>query len=139
MKIGYIREGHARETGFGIDIDIRRELLFLEGIFEVYIDSEKSRDEYRKMVPILSDSDELYIWSIEELGDDQEEILEQWRIITSDIGASITVISCPAIKSKRDVTLEEKMVSDMALRILSYNVETSNKKLEELEKIYDEE
>lgn len=139
MKIGYIREGYARETGFGIDIDARRELLFLEGIFEVYIDFENSRDEYRKMMSILSDSDELYIWSIEELGDKQEEILEQWRTITSDIGANITVINCPAIKSKRDVPLDEKMVSDMTLRILSYNVETSNKKLGELEKFHDEE
>jgi hypothetical protein len=134
MKIGYVRE-----VRFGIDTDIKRELLFHEGIFEIYADSENSRDEYRKMMSILSDSDELYIWSIEELGNEQEEILEQWRTITSDIGANITVISCPVIKSKRDVTLEEKMVSDMALRILSYNVETSNKKLEELEKIYDEE
>nr|DAH82456.1 MAG TPA: DNA invertase [Caudoviricetes sp.] len=134
MKIGYVRE-----IGFGIDIDIRRELLFLEGIFEVYIDSEKSRDEYRKMMSILSGSDELYIWSIEELGDEQEEILEQWRSITSDIGANITVISCPAIKSKRNVTLEEKMVSDMALKILSYNAETSIKELKKLEIFYDEE
>lgn len=91
------------------------------------------------MVPILSDSDELYIWSIEELGDEQEEILEQWRTITNDIGANITVISCPAIKSKRDVTLEEKMVSDMALKILSYNAETSIKELKKLEIFYDEE
>lgn len=96
MKIGYVRE-----IGFGIDIDIRRELLFLEGIFEVYIDSEKSRDEYRKMMSILSGSDELYIWSIEELGDEQEEILEQWRSITSDIGANITVISCPRYKKQK--------------------------------------
>lgn len=134
MKIGYVRE-----VRFGIDIDIKRELLFYKGIFEIYTDSENSRDEYRKMMSILSDSDELYIWSIEELGDEQEEILEQWRTITSDIGANITVINCPAIKSKRDVSLDEKMVSDMVLRILSYNVETSNKKLEELEKFYDEE
>ena len=98
MKIGYVRE-----VIFGIDIDIKRELLFYEGIFTIYADSENSRDEYRKMMSILSDSDELYIWSIEELGDEQEEILEQWRTITSDIGANITVISCPAIKSKRDV------------------------------------
>lgn len=133
MKIGYVRE-----IGFGIDIDVRRELLLLEGISEIYADSENSRDEYCKMVSILCDSDELYIWSIEELGDEQEEILEQWRTITSDIGANITVINCPAIKSKRDVPLDEKMVSDMTLRILSYNVETSNKKLEKLERFYDE-
>lgn len=104
-----------------------------------YTDSENSRDEYRKMMSILSDSDELYIWSIEELGDEQEEILEQWRSITSGIGTNVTVISCPAIKSKRDVTLEEKMVSDMALKILSYNAETSIKELKKLEIFYDEE
>ena len=113
--------------------------MFHEGIFEIYADSENSRDEYRKMMSILSDSDELYIWSIEELGNEQEEILEQWRTITNDIGANVTVISCPAIKSKRDVTLEEKMVSDMALKILSYNAETSIKELKKLEIFYDEE
>lgn len=134
MKIGYIRK-----VRFGIDIDIKRELLFCKGISEIYTDSENSRDEYRKMMSILSDSDELYIWSVEELGDEQEEILEQWRSITSGIGANITAISCPAIKSKRDVTLEEKMVSDMALKILSYNAETSIKELKKLEIFYDEE
>lgn len=134
MKIGYVRE-----IGFGIDIDIRRELLHIEGIFKIYADSENSREEYRKMLSILSNSDELFIWSIEELGDEQEEILEQWRSITSEIGANISVINCPVIKSKRDVPLEEKMVSDMALKILSYSAETSNKKLKELEKTYDEE
>lgn len=134
MKIGYIRK-----VRFGIDIDIKRELLFCKGISEIYTDSENSRDEYRKMMSILSDSDELYIWSIEEIGDEQEEILEQWRSITSGIGTNVTVISCPAIKSKRDVTLEEKMVSDMALKILSYNAETSIKELKKLEIFYDEE
>ena len=67
MKIGYIRK-----VRFGIEIDIKRELLFCKGISEIYTDSENSRDEYRKMMSILSDSDELYIWSIEELGDEQE-------------------------------------------------------------------
>lgn len=134
MKIGYIRK-----VRFGIDIDIKRELLFCKGISEIYTDSENCRDEYRKMMSILSDSDELYIWSVEELGDEQEEILEQWRSITSDIGTNVTVISCPAIKSKRNVTLEEKMVSDMALKILSYNAETSIKELKKLEIFYDEE
>ena len=56
MKIGYIRK-----VRFGIDIDIKRELLFCKGISEIYTDSENSRDEYRKMMSILSDSDELYI------------------------------------------------------------------------------
>lgn len=56
MKIGYVRE-----VRFGIDIDIKRELLFYKGIFEIYTDSENSRDEYHKMMSILSDSDELYI------------------------------------------------------------------------------
>ena len=134
MKIGYVRE-----IGFGVDIDIRREILHIEGIFKIYADSANSRKEYRKMLSILSNSDEIFIWSIEELGDEQEEILEQWRSITSEIGANISVINCPVIKSKRDVPLEEKMVSDMALKILSYSAETSNKKLKELEKIYDEE
>ena len=67
MKIGYVRE-----VRFGIDIDIKREFLFYKGISEIYADSKNSRDEYRKMMSILSDSDELYIWSIEELGDEQE-------------------------------------------------------------------
>ena len=66
MKIGYVRE-----IGFGVDIDIRREILHIEGIFKIYADSENSREEYLKMLSILSNSDEIFIWSIEELGDEQ--------------------------------------------------------------------
>lgn len=127
MKIGYVR---GLKYGM-VDFSTCFKILKNESLDKIYTD-ENGRDEYRKLLMELTESDTLYIWSVEELGQERDEIREQWEIISKEIGAEIRVINCPVLQSGKDVSLTERMVSDVALNVLSYQVEMINKKLKDL-------
>ena len=94
-----------------------RQLLSLKqiGVLEknIYLDKQSGRDfnrpQYRKMVRKLRKDDLLYIKSIDRLGRNYEEILEQWRVLTKEKGVDIVVLDMPLLdtRSKTFVTLIE--------------------------------
>ena len=92
MKIGYVR---GLKYGM-VDFSTRFKILKNESLDKIYTD-ENGRDEYRKLLMELTESDTLYIWSVEELGQERDEIREQWEIISKEIGAEIRVINCPVL------------------------------------------
>ena len=80
-----------------------RQLLSLKriGVLEknIYLDKQSGRDfnrpQYRKMIRKLKKDDLLYIKSIDRLGRNYEEILEQWRVLTKEKGVDIVVLDMP--------------------------------------------
>lgn len=83
------------------------------------------RPAYQQMLARLQKGDLVIIKSIDRLGRNYNEILEQWRIITKVIGADIEVIDMPLLNtaSGRD-GLTGVFLSDMVLQILAYFAET---------------
>lgn len=95
----------------------------------IYLDKmsgqDFSRPQYLKVLKKLKKGDVLVIKSIDRLGRDYVEILEQWRIITKNIGADIHVIDMPLLNtnsSHEDLT--GMFISDLVLQILAYVAET---------------
>lgn len=127
MRIGYLKK-----FGCGTDFKLRFKVLANERLDKIYVESSEDRTEYRKMIKELSLFDTLYIWSVDELGAERDEILEQWNIITNDIQARVNVFSCPILNSDDDITLERKFTSDVVLGILAYQAEIISNKLKEL-------
>ena len=62
----------------------------------------------------------LYILSIDRLGRNYEEIQNQWRVITKEIGADICVIDMPLLDTRRGKDLMGTFIADLVLQILSF-------------------
>ena len=83
------------------------------------------RPIYMEMVNKLKPGDILVIKSIDRLGRDYDEIIEQWRLITKNICADIVVLDMPLLDTRnRGQNLTASLVTDLVLQILSYVAQT---------------
>ena len=67
--------------------------------------------------------DRLYIKSIDRLGRNYEEILQQWRILTKEKGIDIVVLDMPLLDTRRGKDLMGTFLSDIVLQVLSFVAE----------------
>lgn len=90
----------------------------------IYIDKQSGKDfnrpKYKKLIRRLQEGDVLYILSIDRLGRNYEEILNQWRLITKDMKVDVVVIDMPLLDTRRDKNLLGTFISDMVLQLLSF-------------------
>ena len=76
------------------------------------------------MVRKLKKDDTLVVKSIERLGRNYEEILEQWRIITKEKQAAIVVLDMPLLDTRQNRDLTGTLIADIVLQLLSYVAQT---------------
>lgn len=79
-----------------------------------------NRPQYKKLVRKLKAGDLLYILSIDRLGRNYEEIQNQWRILTKEIGIDICVLDMPLLDTMNGKDLMGTFIADLVLRILSF-------------------
>lgn len=93
----------------------------------IYVDKQSGKDfnrpMYKKLVQKLKRDDLLYIKSIDRLGRNYEEILEQWKFITKDKKADIVVLDMPLLDTRRGKDLLGTFLADIVLALLSYVAE----------------
>jgi len=93
----------------------------------IFVDKQSGKDferpQYRKMVRKIKKDDLLYIKSIDRLGRNYTEILEQWRILTKDKGIDIVVLDMPLLDTRRGKDLMGTFLSDVVLQVLSFVAE----------------
>lgn len=91
---------------------------------DVYVDKESGKDfnrtYYKRLIRKLKAGDVLFIKSIDRLGRNYEDIIEQWKIITKDKKADIVVIDMPLLDTRRGKDLMGTFLSDIVLALLSY-------------------
>ena len=78
------------------------------------------RPQYKKLVKKLKSGDLLYVLSIDRLGRNYEEIQNQWRVITKEIGADICVLDMPLLDTRQGKDLMGTFIADLVLQILSF-------------------
>lgn len=78
------------------------------------------RPAYQMLLKKLQPGDILVVKSIDRLGRNYEEILEQWRLITKEIQANIRVLDMPLLDTSIQRDLTGTLISDIVLQILSY-------------------
>lgn len=119
MKVGYVRvstvdQNEARQI----------EAMKEDKVEKIYLDKQSGKDfnrpQYQKMIAELKEGDLLVIHSIDRLGRNYEEIIEQWRIITKEIKADVMVQDMPLLNTQVSKNLEGTFVADLVLQILSY-------------------
>lgn len=81
------------------------------------------RPQYQKLIKKLKRDDLLYIKSIDRLGRNYTEILEQWRMLTKEKGIDIVVIDMPLLDTRRGKDLMGTFLSDIVLQVLSFVAE----------------
>lgn len=78
------------------------------------------RPNYKKLVRKLKSGDLLYILSIDRLGRNYEEIQNQWRVLTKEIGIDICVLDMPLLDTRNGKDLMGTFIADLVLQILSF-------------------
>ena len=90
----------------------------------LFIDKQSGKDfnrpQYRRLVKKLKPGDLLCIQSIDRLGRNYEEIQDQWRRLTKDLGVDISVIDMPLLDTRNGKDLMGTFIADLVLQILSF-------------------
>lgn len=122
MRYGYVRVSTKEQN-----IDRQMSALSLENIpiKQIFIDKASGKDfdrvEYQRLLTILEADDELVIKSIDRLGRNYDDILEQWQLLTKTKKVHITVLDFPLLDTKNTSdTITGKLISDLVLQVLSY-------------------
>lgn len=93
----------------------------------IYMDKQSGKDferpQYRRLVRRLRQDDLLYVKSIDRLGRNYSEILEQWRMLTKEKGVDIAVLDMPLLDTRRGKDLMGTFLSDIVLQVLSFVAE----------------
>lgn len=93
----------------------------------IFVEKQSGKDferpQYRKMVRRFKREDLLYIKSIDRLGRNYKEILEEWRILTKEKGIDIVVLDMPLLDTRRGRDLMGTFLSDIVLQVLSFVAE----------------
>lgn len=99
----------------------------------IFLDKQSGKDfarpQYQRMLKKLRHGDLLYIASIDRLGRNYEEILQQWRILTKEIGVDICVLDMPLLDTRNGKDLMGTFIADLVLQILSFVAENERENI----------
>lgn len=124
MVYGYVRVS-AKDQNEDRQIIAMREV----GVSEknIYMDKQSGKDfkrkQYKRLVRKMKKDDLLYIKSIDRLGRNYEEIIEQWRHLTKEKRIDIIVLDMPLLDTWRGKDLMGTFLSDIVLQVLSFVAE----------------
>ena len=94
----------------------------------IYMDKQSGKDfqrpGYKKLLKKLKPDDTLVIKSIDRLGRNYEEILDQWRIITKEKRVAVVVLDMPLLDTRQGRDLTGTLIADIVLQLLSYVAQT---------------
>lgn len=125
MEYGYARVSTREQSE-------ERQLIALTGFgiaeSAIFVDKQSGKDfertQYRRLMRKLKNGDTLVVKSIDRLGRNYEEILEQWRIITKEKRAAIVVLDMPLLDTRQNRDLTDTLIADIVLQLLSYVAQT---------------
>lgn len=122
--------GYARVSAK--DQNEARQLIALKtfGICQtrIFLDKQSGRDfqrpQYQRLLKRLKKGDTLVVKSIDRLGRNYNEIIEQWRILTKERQADVVVLDMPLLDTRRGKDLTGTLIADIVLQLLSYVAQT---------------
>ena len=135
MIYGYVRVSTREQNEGRQMLALNRKEVPKENI---YIDKQSGKDferpMYIRMLEKLKKDDLIYIKSIDRLGRNYEEILEQWRFLTKEKKVDIVVLDMELLDTRRGKDLMGTFLSDVVLQILSFVAENERKNIRERQK-----
>ena len=132
---GYIRVS-TRDQNEDRQLIALRELNIPEK--NIFMDKQSGKDfnrpQYKRLVRKLKKDDLLYIKSIDRLGRNYAEILEQWRLLTQTKGIDIVVLDMPLLDTRQSRDLTGTLIADIVLQLLSYVAQTEREFIHQRQK-----
>ena len=125
MNYGYMRVSSADQN-----IERQRKELLSWGVDERKLFADKlsgknfDRPHYQRLREKLKKGDVLVIKSIDRLGRNYEEILNEWRYIVKELEADIVILDMPLLDTRVYKDLTGTLISDIVLQLLSYVAQT---------------
>lgn len=133
MIYGYIRVS-TKEQNEDRQLIAMREF----GVDRIYTDKQSGknfeRPQYQKLLRKLKRDDTLVVKSIDRLGRNYEEILEQWRVITKEKQSAIVVLDMPLLDTRQSRDLTGTLIADIVLQLLSYVAQTEREFIRQRQK-----
>lgn len=109
-----------RQLDAMLDYGVDEKHIFLEHVSG----KNFNRPAYKRLIHIVRKGDIIVIKSIDRLGRNYSDIIDQWRMITQDIGCGIHVIDMPTLNTSGDpADLLSRFITDMMLQVLSFVAE----------------
>ena len=122
---GYVRVSTKEQNEARQVIAIREFGVDEQNIFvEKQSGKDFNRPQYKRLLRKLKAGDTLVIKSIDRLGRNYDEIIEQWRIITKEKQAAIVVLDMPLLDTRQGRDLTGTLIADLVLQLLSYVAQT---------------
>lgn len=127
---GYVRvstqvQNEARQLDAMRDFGILDEDI----VIEKQSGKDFNRSRYQRLVKRLRPEDVLVVKSIDRLGRNYDEILEQWGIITKKQQAAIVVLDMPLLDTRQGRDLTGTLIADIVLQLLSYVAQTERESI----------
>lgn len=120
---GYVRVS-TREKNEARQVDAMKKF----GVDRLLIEKQSGKDfdrpVYIRLLKDLKPGDVLVVKSIDRLGRNYSDILDQWRIITKEKQAVIVVLDMPLLDTRSNRDLTGTLIADIVLQLLSYVAET---------------
>ena len=88
-----------------------------------------NRPRYQRLVRGIGAEDVLVVKSIDRLGRNYDEILEQWSVITKKRKAAIVVLDMPLLDTRQGRDLTGTLIADIVLQLLSYVAQTERENI----------
>lgn len=99
----------------------------------IFMDKQSGKDfnrpAYRKLLKKIKPGDLLVVKSIDRLGRNYDEILQQWRIITKQKETDIQVLDMPLLDTSMNRDLTGTLIADIVLQLLSYVAQTERESI----------
>lgn len=127
---GYVRVSSAEQNEERQIVAMRKLKISQQGIFmDKQSGKNFDRPNYQKMIKKLQSGDVLYVMSIDRLGRNYEEIQNQWRFLTKELGVDICVIDMPLLDTRNGKDLMGTFIADLVLQILSFVAENERENI----------
>lgn len=91
----------------------------------------ENRSEYQKLRKRLKQGDVLMVISLDRFGRNYEEVLEEWRYLTTKKQVDIKVIDMPIIDTTTGNGLIGKVISDIVLQLLAFVAQSERERIHE--------
>lgn len=88
-----------------------------------------NRPSYKRLIKRMEEGDIMVVKSIDRLGRNYEDIIEQWNMITKKKKCSIAVIDMPLLDTRGGKDLTGTLISDIVLQLLSYVAQTERENI----------
>ena len=102
---------------------------------DIFLDKVSGKDfnrqQYQRMLRRLKKGDLLVVKSIDRLGRNYNEIIEQWRYLTKQKQVDIVVLDMPLLDTRQGKDLTGTLIADIVLQLLSYVAQTEREFIRE--------